>query len=216
MYVPDPFALHDQAAIADLLRRHSFALLVTAADGAPQASHLPFLYDPGRGAKGTLTAHLARANPQAAELERLATEGGEALVVFRGPHAYVSPRWYGAAPAVPTWNYLAVHAYGTPEIVAEPARVRAIIERLIATHESGLAEPWSLDGLTDSYVAAMLRGIVAFEIPVARLDAKAKLNQNKPAEERLAAAAALRETGGAQAREVAALMESPALDTKDQ
>ncbi len=89
--------------------------------------------------------------------------------------------------------------------------MRAIIERLVEVHESGLAEPWSLDGLTDSYVSAMLRGIVAFEIPVARLDAKAKLNQNKPAEERLAAAASLRETGGAQAREVAALMESPVL-----
>ena len=162
MVVPDPFALHDQAAIAGRLRRHGFALLVTAADGAPQASHLPFLYQPGHGPKGRLTARLARANPQAAELERLAAEGGEALVVFQGLHAYVSPRWYGASPAVPTWNYLAVHAYGTPEIVAQPARVRAVLER--------------------------------------------------PAEERLAAAAALRETGSAQAREVAALMESPVLD----
>ncbi len=188
--------------------------MVTAADGAPQASHLPFLYEPGCGAKGRLTAHLARANPQAAELERLAAEGGEALVVFQGLHAYVSPRWYGTSPAVPTWNYLAVHAYGAPEIVAEPARVRAVLERLVAVHESGLPEPWSLDSQKDTYVAAMIRGIMAFEIPVARLDAKAKLNQSKPAEARLAAAAALRETGGAQAQEVAALMESPALDTK--
>ncbi len=212
MYVPDPYALHDQAAIAGLLQRHSFALLVTAAGGAPQANHLPFLYDPERGAKGTLTAHLARANPQAAELERLAAEGGEAMVVFRGLHAYVSPTWYGTSRAVPTWNYLAVHAYGTPEIVAEPERVRAIIERLIATHESGLAEPWSLDSQKQTYVSAMLRGIVAFEIPVARLEAKAKLNQNKRAQERSAAAAALRETGDPQAQEIAALMESPAFD----
>ncbi len=121
MYVPDPYALHDRAAIAGLLRRHSFALLVTAAGGAPQASHLPFLYDPGLGPKGTLAAHLARANPQAAELERLVAESGQALVVFQGPHACVPPNWYGAVPAVPTCNYLAVHAYGTPEIVAEPA-----------------------------------------------------------------------------------------------
>ncbi len=212
MYVPDPYALHDQATIADLLQRHSFALLVTAADGAPQANHLPFLYDPGRGAKGTLTAHLARANPQAAELERLAAGGGQALVVFQGPHAYVSPTWYGTSQAVPTWIYLAVHAYGTPEIVAEPARVRAVLDRLVAVHESGLPEPWSLDNQKDTYVAAMIRGILAFEIPVARLDAKAKLNQSKPAEARLAAAAALRETGGAQAQEMAALMESPDLD----
>ncbi len=85
MYVPDPFALHDRAAVAGLLRRHSFALLVTTADGAPQASHLPFLYDPGRGPKGTLTAHLARANPQAAELERLAAAA--ALCESGGPEA---------------------------------------------------------------------------------------------------------------------------------
>ena len=212
MYVPDHFALHDEAAIAALLRRHDFALLVTAAAGPPEASHLPFLFDPGRGPKGTLVAHLARANPQGRELERLAAEGGQALVVFQGPHAYVSPNWYGAAPAVPTWNYLAVHAYGTPEIVAEPERVRAIIERLIEVHESGLAEPWSLDGLKRTYVSAMLRGIVAFEIPVARLEAKAKLNQNKRAQERRAAAAALRETGDPQAQEIAALMESLAFD----
>ncbi len=85
MYVPDPYALHDQAAIAGLLRRHGFALVVTAADGAPQARHLPFLYDPGRGPKGTLTAHLARANPQAAELERLAAAA--ALRESGGPEA---------------------------------------------------------------------------------------------------------------------------------
>ncbi len=212
MYVPDPYVLHDRAAIAGLLQRHSFALLVTAADATPQASHLPFLYDPGRGPRGTLTAHLARANPQAAELERLAAEGGQALVVFQGPHAYVSPTWYGVSRAVPTWVYLAVHAYGTPEIVAEPARVRAVLERLVAVHESGLPEPWTLDSQKDPYVSAMIRGILAFDIPVARFDANAKLNQSKPAEARLAAAAALRETGGPEVQELAALMESLAFD----
>ncbi len=212
MYVPGPFALHDQAAIAETLRRYGFALLVTAAEGAAQASHLPFLYDPGRGPRGTLTAHLARANPQAAELERLAAEGGEALVVFRGPHAYVSPNWYGTSPAVPTWNYVAVHAYGTPEIIPEPPRVRAVLERLLEAQESGLPEPWSLDSQTDTFVSAMMRAIVAFEIPVARLDAKAKLNQNKRIEERRAAAKGLREYGDSGAQEVAALMEALDLD----
>ncbi len=212
MYVPDHYVLEDQAAIAGLLRRHGFALLVTAADGMPQASHLPFLFDPERGPKGTLTAHLARANPQAAELERLAAAGGRALVVFQGPHAYVSPTWYGTAPAVPTWNYLAVHAYGTPEIVEGSARVRALLERLVGVHESGMAKPWSLDSQKDTYIGAMIRGILAFEIPVARLDAKAKLNQNKRAEERRAAAAGLRAGGDPQAQELAALMEAPPFD----
>ncbi len=212
MYVPDPFVLRDEAVIAGLLRRYGFALLVTARDGTAQASHLPFLYDPKRGAQGTLAAHVARANPQGAELERLADEGGRALVVFQGPHAYVSPNWYGTAPAVPTWNYMAVHATGTPEIVEDPARVRAYIERLVETHESGLAEPWSIASQDQSYIARMLRGIVAFEIPIARLEAKAKLNQNKPAEARRGAAAGLRETGDPQAQELATLMESLAID----
>ncbi len=210
MYVPEPFRLEDRAAVADILARYDFALLVTARGDAPQASHLPILFDPDRGAQGALQGHLARANPQARDLERLAAEGGEALVVFQGPHAYVSPTWYGTAPAVPTWNYVAIHVYGTPRLVDQPAHVRDMLERLVETHESGLPDPWSLDSQDESFIARMMRGIVAFEIPVRRLEAKAKLNQNKAPAERAGAVAGLRASGGAQAQEVAALMELPA------
>ncbi|MFQ5773704.1 MAG: FMN-binding negative transcriptional regulator [Kiloniellaceae bacterium] len=210
MYVPDDFALDDAAAVAEVIRRHGFAVLVTAVDGRAVASHLPFLFDPDRGAKGTLRAHMARANPQWRDLARLGETGGEALVVFQGPHAYVSPNWYGAQPAVPTWNYVAVHAAGTPRLVEEPGQVRAMLERLVRTHEAGLSEPWSLGSQDEAFVARMMRGIVAFEIPVARLEAKAKLNQNKRPEERRGAAAGLRAGGDPLADQVAALMENPA------
>ncbi|HSR71788.1 MAG TPA: FMN-binding negative transcriptional regulator, partial [Kiloniellales bacterium] len=132
MYVPEVFALRDSEAIAAVLRDHGFAVLVTPGEAAPTASHLPFLFDPARGDHGVLRAHMARANPQWRALERLQAEGGEALVVFQGPHAYVSPRWYGDGPAVPTWNYLAVHVYGRPRLIEEPAALRALLADLVA------------------------------------------------------------------------------------
>lgn len=207
MYVPEPFALTDRARIAEVLRRYDFALLVTAAEGRLQASHLPFLFDPARGEAGTLVAHLARANPQGRDLARLSAAGTEALVVFQGPHAYVSPNWYAPGPAVPTWNYVAVHAYGVPRLIEEPAQVFAVLERLVAVNESGRPEPWSINSQTPDYLARMTRGVVAFEIPVARLEAKAKMSQNKTSEDRRGVAAGLRTTGDFMADEVAALVD---------
>jgi transcriptional regulator len=192
VYVPDLFALTDRDEILAVMRDHAFALLVTAVDGAPpQATHLPFVYAPEAGKNGTLVAHMARANPHWRDLVRLHETGGEALVIFQGPHTYVSPRWYGAGAAVPTWNYLAVHAYGTPRLLEDGARVRQLLTGLTDTYESGAAEPWRLEAQDDAYVRSMMRGIVAFEIPIARLEAKAKLSQNKSPEDRRGVIAAL-------------------------
>lgn len=207
MYVPDAFALDDPQRIAEVIRAHGFAVLVTALDGAPpQVTHLPFLYEPARGPKGTLLAHMARANGQWRDLARLAGAGGEALVVFQGPHAYVSPRWYASGPAVPTWNYVAVHAYGTPRLIDDPARVRALLERLVATHEAGATAPWSLKDQDAGYLARMMRAIVAFEVAVTRLEAKAKLSQNRPREDRRRVVVSLSAGGDPLAAEVAAWM----------
>ncbi len=196
MYVPEAFRLDDPRRIAELMRAHDFALLVTAPEGVPQATHLPFLYDPepvsDAGPAGTLLAHMARPNPQWRDFEKLAAAEQEALVIFQGPHAYISPTWYGEGlPNVPTWNYVAVHAYGLPKVIEEPERVRALLERLVATQEAGLDPAWSTAGLTEKYLAGMQRGLVAFEIPVSRLEAKAKLSQNKPASQLAAATAVL-------------------------
>ncbi len=192
MYVPSHFAETDIAALHALMRAHDFATLVGVVDGAPFATHLPFLLDPGRGRYGTLCGHMARANPH----WRAFAGGGEAMVVFQGPHAYVSPSWYATREkVVPTWNYMVVHAYGVPRIIADAAAARAHLERLLAVQESGMKRPWSLAGQPADFVAAMVKGVVGFEIPLTRLEGKAKLSQNRPAADRAGAIAGLRESG---------------------
>jgi len=179
---------------------------VTAGEAGPEASHLPFLLDPDRGAQGTLLAHMARANPQWRQFRRLTEQGGEALVVFQGPHAYVSPSWYGPGESVPTWNYVAVHAYGQPRVIDDPRAVRRLLEDLVRHEESAFESPWSLDLAEEAYLTRMMRGIVAFQIPLTRLEAKAKLGQNRTAEQRRGAASALARGSGVFDRQVAALM----------
>ena len=203
MYVPKHFDPADAAWCHALMARESFALLVsTGADGVPFATHLPLLLDADRGPQGTIVGHLARANPHAA----LLAEGRPTLAVFLGPHAYVSPGWYATHPSVPTWNYVAVHASGRPRLVEEPARVTALLARMVATYEAGRAEPWRFDSLPADYVAAMCRAIVAFELPIDRLEGKAKLSQNRPAADLAGAIRGLEATGDPVARATAALM----------
>ena len=212
MYVPEVFRLEDAAAAAAVVRDNSFGLLVTvSAQGRPQASHLPFLFEEAAGGvQGRLLGHLARANPQRHDLETLAASGGEALVVFQGAHGYVSPSWYEPGPAVPTWNYLAVHLYGRPRIIEATAEVEALLARLVEEHEVGAASPWRMEGQDPKYLARMRRGILAFEIPVARLEAKAKLSQNKSANDRRRVAEALDAAQDPLARALAAEMRAKA------
>src|SRR5262245_9775346 len=140
MYIPNSFREDDQGELYALIRQYNFAILVTQHDGAPFATHAPFLLDAERGPHGTLLAHLARANPQWRDFDG----EQEALVIFQGPHAYISPSWYEVAPSVPTWNYAAVHAYGRPRIVDDHARLYRFLEALVDTHESAFARPWAM------------------------------------------------------------------------
>jgi transcriptional regulator len=179
MYNPKHFRTDDLAQMHDLIRRHSFGILVTQHEGAPFATHLPFLLDERRGPYGTLLAHLARPNPQWHDL----AAGQEALAIFQGPHAYISPSWYGVAPSVPTWNYAAVHAYGAARIVDDPAELRATLAGLVDANESRFEQPWRMD-LPEDYMERMLRGIVGFEIAIARLEGKLKMSQNRGADDR--------------------------------
>ena len=130
------------------------------------------------------------------------------LVAFTGPHAYVSPRWYGPGDAVPTWNYLAVHAYGPAHELDDPVAVRGYLERLVETAEAGAPSPWSLDGQSDRYIEGMMRGIVAFEVPIGCLEAKAKLSQNKDEATRAAVREELAASEDPAARSVAERMRS--------
>jgi transcriptional regulator len=125
------------------------------------------------------------------------------LAVFSGPHAYVSPRWYAPGPAVPTWNYVSVHVYGAPRVIAETASVRALLDTLVGEYEAGA---WSLDAQDAEYIDRMMRGIVAFEMPVTRIEGKFKLSQNRPAEDRRRVAAELAASGFAVERQLGRLM----------
>ena len=201
MYLPRHFAESDRARLHALMREHEFATLVTVVEGKPFATHLPLLLDPDRGEHGVLLGHMARANPQWRGFDGTA----EALAIFAGPHAYVSPRLYATHPSVPTWNYAAVHAYGAPRLLEEEA-ARGLLARTVARYEGTGDGAWSMDGLPEDYVAGMLRGLVAFEIEIARIEGKFKLSQNRPEEDRRRVAAALGKGDDPPGRGVAALM----------
>jgi transcriptional regulator len=174
MYLPKSFRIEDLPELQAFMSAYSFASLVTQHDGAPFASHLPFMLDAERGSYGTLLAHMARANPQWRDF----AAGGEVLVMFQGPHTYISPSWYETHPSVPTWNYAVVHAYGIPRIVEDHASLQRMLERLVDTHEAAFAQPWRMD-LPQEYVDTMMRAVVGFEIEITRLEGKFKLSQNR-------------------------------------
>lgn len=203
MYTPPHFRQDDRAALFAAIRAHAFGLLVTQTAEGPFATHLPFLVEEDAGGGARLLAHMARANPQ----WRHFAAGGPALAVFQGPHAYVSPTWYAKrAGAVPTWNYVAVHVTGCPAIIDDPAAVDRLLDTLSATYEAGQPEPWSLAELDPSAKEALRRGIVAFALPVERIEGKAKLSQNRSAEDRAGVAAALEAAGDADGLAMARLM----------
>ena len=200
MYTPSAFAVTDVATLHDFLERHSFATLVTRhADGRMVASHIPLLLVRDGSPFGRLEGHVARPNNQWRDV------AGEALAIFTGPHAYVSPRWYDAEGVVPTWNYTAVHASGPLETVTDAAELREMLRHALATYERGADTPWTLER-SGEVVDKLLKGIVGLRIPVARIEGKWKLSQNHPPERQERVIAALEAQGDAAAAAVAALM----------
>jgi transcriptional regulator len=180
MYIPDHFREDRPAVLHGAMRAISFATLVTAGEGGIDANHMPMLLDEQAG---TLRGHFARANP----VWRTLKPDAEVLAMFLGPHAYVSPGWYPSkaetAKAVPTWNYITVHARGTITTHQDSDWLRAHVGALSDTHEAGRAEPWALSDAPDAYIDTMLRAIVGFEIKIAWLEGKWKLSQNRSADD---------------------------------
>ncbi|MDE1984861.1 MAG: FMN-binding negative transcriptional regulator, partial [Gammaproteobacteria bacterium] len=174
MYTPAAFQLDDVPRLHALIRKYPFAPLLTAHPGGIAATHLPFMVDETRGRYGTLIAHMARAN----EHWKLFDGRREALTIFTGAHAYISPSWYQSPVTVPTWNYAVVHAHGRPVLVPDKLRVRAILEQLVAIHEVYVHPPWST-ALAGDYIDDQIQYIVAFEIEIERLEGKFKFNQNR-------------------------------------
>jgi transcriptional regulator len=195
MYVPAHFAL-DDAAIADLLARHGAADLITPTAAGLLATMLPFIHAPeaDAGAHGSLLGHVARNNPHWSE-----PPTGESLVIVRGPDAYVTPSWYAAKAehgrVVPTWNYLTAHVYGRLVIHDDAGWVETLVRRLTAKHEAGAASPWSVDDAPERFISGQLRAIVGVELVITRIEAKAKLSQNRSAADVDGVIAGLRERG---------------------
>jgi transcriptional regulator len=189
MYVPAAFRMDDVSELARFVEEHAFAVLVSAQRGDCVATHVPFLIERD-GDATILRAHMARANPQ-----WRAWGASEVLVVFSGPHAYVSPRWYESRDSVPTWNYMTVHAYGTPRLVEDRERVLDLVTALSRRYEGDARDAWDVRELSPERLEAFLDAIVAFDIAVTRLEASYKLSQNRTAADRRGAIAALRREG---------------------
>jgi transcriptional regulator len=200
MYLPKHFEVAELNRLHEAIEAYSFALIISGPDADLQASHLPLLLDRDQGSWGTLVGHMARANGQ-----WHTAAGQKVLAVFAGPHAYISPAWYEAEEVVPTWNYVAVHAYGTLTPIEEPAELRAIVARTVRHYESGRDQPWRLDERAD-YIDRLLPHIVGFRIPIERLEGKWKLNQNHPPARRQKVAKALSGSGREDDREIGKLM----------
>lgn len=191
MYVPSHFEENRSGELQRLMRDHPLATLVTNGPDGLDANHIPFEFDADGAAHGVLRAHVARANPICAP----AYDDSEALVIFRGDAAYISPNWYPSKHEshnmVPTWNYRVVHAHGRLRIRDEEPYVRALVARLTRTHEAGQPVPWKMGQSPKAIIDEMLTAIVGIEIVVTRLVGKSKLSQNKGARDRAGAAAGL-------------------------
>jgi transcriptional regulator len=199
MYIPEAFQETRKERLSALIEQYSFGTLVSNHEGRPYASHLPFLYD---AKAGLLLAHIARANPQWRSL----TDGQQALAIFQGPHAYVSPAWHRSS-GVPTWNYAVVHVYGMARLIEEQNRLAALVQRLTAVHEAGQAEPRTVD-FPEDRMKLLLGMIVGIEIEISQIQGKFKLSQNRPVEDRAEVVRQLREGSACCGVSLADLMEA--------
>ncbi|EKF18015.1 FMN-binding negative transcriptional regulator [Nitratireductor pacificus] len=205
MYVPPAFKEEDQAALHEAMRTARLASFVTATAEGLMATPLPLFLDPGEGAHGVLYGHLARANPQ-----WTVPPVGEAMALFAGPDAYVTPSWYAtkqeSGKVVPTWNYVAVHTYGEAEFFDDPERLLDVVQRLTVLHEGARPDPWSVTDAPETFIKAQLRGIVGLRLPISRIEGKRKMSQNRNAADRGGVARGLAESDRASDREVAAMI----------
>jgi transcriptional regulator len=193
MYIPEPFKEDRVHILHEAIRRAGLATLVSVTDDGLIASHIPLLLDPEPAPYGTLYGHLARPNPQA----RSAV--GDAMAVFLGPDSYITPSWYPTKreteKVVPTWNYVAIHAYGPLEFIDDPEHTRQHIAQLTDRHEAGRPTPWATTDAPEEFIAALVRGIIGFRLTIRRLEGKWKMGQNRPLTDRLGMAQGLEAEG---------------------
>lgn len=200
MYIPKAFQVEEPQVLRWFIERYSFATLISMVDGAPFATHLPMLLDRMPAGGELLLGHVARANSQWGAFDGKQ----EALAIFQGPHAYVSPSWYTTSPAVPTWNYTAVHVYGVPRLIEDAEAFSNLLDRLIAFYESGMPQPWS-GALPTDFRANLMRGIMGFAMDIRRIEGKFKLSQNRSQADQRAVVTQLAMSPDSVARELSEL-----------
>lgn len=203
MYVPMHFREQRLEVLHAIIEENSFATLVSASPAGLVATHIPFLLRRSEGQFGTLRGHVARANQHWTHLA-----SGEAVVIFLGSHAYISPSWYVSTDRVPTWNYVAVHAYGTPKLIEDDSVLRELVGDTVTRYESELERPWEMSSLDESKIPSLLRGIVGFEIPIERIEGKRKLGQNRSRADRESMVRGLRAHAGPSGAAIADLVVS--------
>ena len=202
MYVPASFREDKPEKLHEFIKTYGFGTLFSGSGEDLRASHLPFLLEEKAGGHGKLTGHMAKANDHWQFLG-----GKEVLVVFQGPHAYISPTWYEEPDTVPTWNYVAVHVYGQYVPVTEEVKLREILEKTVGFYENGTPKAWDMKSLSGPFLDKMLKAIVGFEVEIRHIDGKWKLSQNHPEVRRQKVVQALQKKGGANALEIAKLMD---------
>jgi transcriptional regulator len=197
MYIPKHFKMEDTTEIYNFIEKNSFATLVTNHNGEPYATHIPLTLD---RELGTLYGHFARPNPQWKDMTNQ-----EILVIFQGPHSYISPSWYETNDAVPTWNYTVVHVYGQVELIENSAELMSTLKDLVKKYE-GPNSSYKLENLDSSYVSGLAKGIVGFKIKITRVEGKKKLSQNHPEERRKLVIRQLEQTTSEDSKLIAKLM----------
>ena len=202
MYLPRHYAVTDRQQLHDFIKANGFGIMFSGNGPEPVASHLPFILDEDAGEQGTLLAHMAGANRQWRH-----ADGQTVLTVFQGPHTYVSPTWYQDPETVPTWNYVAVHVYGTLKVVKDEQQFQQIISRLTDYYETSLPQPWKAE-FTSEYAQQMMKRIVVFEIEIEKMQGKWKLNQNHPEERRQRVVDVLKTYTDDNSKGIVTLMES--------
>ena len=208
MYRPKVFQEDRLEVLHGLIRKHPFATVVTNGPAGLSATHAPIELDALSGPRGTLVGHLSRANPQWQEMDAAV----ETMIVFQGPQAYISPSWYPSKKehgrAVPTWDYIAVHAWGKAQTFQDAESLRMVLDSLTHRHEQGRDEPWAVSDAPPDYIEGAMKGIVGFRIEIKRIEGQWKVSQNRSSGDRQGVIQGL-QSGDDQARAIAAAVPPP-------